>query len=148
MPGVGLREQGWPYEENDLKPSVFPTYRDKPSPEIRDGADDKVLSLCSTNSGPETAASNEYWKSERTATPWGEGQRKQRWVRVSDGSPKSSGLPWTPQSLLQGPGHCFCGIFPPTALPAGPAAWLCLNCHPAKALVARPNCNPANTPGL
>lgn len=85
MPGVGLREQGGPYEENDLKPSVFPTYRDKPSPEIRDGADDKVLSLCSTNSGPETAVSNDYGKSERPATPWGEGQKtevgeSQRWL--------------------------------------------------------------------
>lgn len=97
---------------------------------------------------PETAVSNDYRKSEWTATPWGEAKRKQRWVRVSYGSPKSSGLPWTPQTLLQGPGHCFCGIFPPAALPAGPAAWLCLNCHPAKGLVARPNCNPANTPGL
>ena len=31
------------------------------------------------------------------------------------------------------PSHCFCGIFSPVFPPAGPAVWLCLNCHPAKA---------------
>lgn len=86
---------------------------------------------------PEAAVSNDYWESESTTGP-GAGKRKQRWVGVGDGSPKSSGSRLdrgsrlAPQSPLQGPGPCFCGIFPPMTLPVRPAVWLCLNCHPAK----------------
>lgn len=79
--------------------------------------------------------------------PQGKKKREHRftWMRVSDGSH------WVWQSSLylrrppgpsdppagagmSEPGHCFCGIFPPMSLPAGPTVWLYLNCHWAKAI--------------
>ena len=95
-----------------------------------------VYALCTLTLVAEAAVPND-WKSEpSTALRW-KGKRTQRWMRVSDGSPESTGL-LGPSDAPVGAGvprtrHCFRGIFSPVSPPAGPAVWLCLNCHPAKA---------------
>lgn len=152
MAGVGQREQGWktmshhpPFPHTGT--SLQLKYEMKPMRK-------PCLSVPRTLV-PEAIVSNNCWKSGLAAALGEEGKRKQRWTRVSDDAPKSNGLPWTwaghlaPRALLQGPGHCFCGIFPPVTLPAGPAVWLCLNCHPAKAAWWHAqHSNPTNTSSL
>ena len=132
------QEERWQYLKDDLTLPYLPACREKLPPETWGGADEKVQSMLSVALTllAEAAVPND-WKSEpSTALRW-KGKRTQMWRRVSAGSPESTGL-LGPSDAPVGagvprPSHCFCGIFSPVFPPAGPAVWLCLNCHPAKA---------------
>lgn len=139
MAEAGLREQGWPYLKDDLRPPYLPLCRDKSSPETWGGADEKVQSLLSVplTLVPEAVVPNNYW-SQNHLQLWGEKEREKRdgWGSV---------MARLNPVVSLGPLRCpcrsrdiqanasFCGIFSPLTLLAGPAVWLCLNCHPAKA---------------
>lgn len=155
MAEAGLREQEWPYLKDDLRPPFLPLCRDKSSPETWGGADEKVQSLLSVplTLVPEAVVPNNYWKSEPPTALRGEGKRKKRRMRVSDGSPESSSLPWTTQMPLHGQGYPGQRMFLWNLLTIdSPGRTSCLVVFKLSSsqssLVARLNANPANTPGL